>query len=152
MYVGAGTLLSPRQVRQAIDAGAEFGVTPGFNPTVIQAALADNFPLIPGAMTPGEMERAMELGCNVVKWFPAETAGGAAFLKALSGPYAHTPLRVIPLGGVCQQNMKSYLAVPLVAAVGGSWMASRELVNAANWAEVTRLSREALALIDHREA
>jgi 2-dehydro-3-deoxyphosphogluconate aldolase / (4S)-4-hydroxy-2-oxoglutarate aldolase len=146
MFIGAGTLLNAQQVRQAVDCGARFGVTPGFNPTVIQAAAAAKLPLIPGVLTPGEMERALEAGCPTVKFFPAEAAGGVAFLKAISGPYAHTALRIIPLGGIGPKNLREYLALPIVAAVGGSWLAPPELISARQWARVTALTQEALAL------
>jgi 2-dehydro-3-deoxyphosphogluconate aldolase / (4S)-4-hydroxy-2-oxoglutarate aldolase len=146
MQIGAGTLLTAAQIQQAIDAGAQFGVTPGFNPTVIEAARARNFPLIPGVMTPGEMERALEMGCPTVKFFPAEAAGGVNYLKAVAAPYAHTALRVIPLGGIGPTNLQPYLALPIVAAIGGSWMASRELAAAHDWPRITALAQEALAM------
>ncbi len=146
MQIGAGTLLTVDQIKQAVNAGAQFGVTPGFNPTVIDAARSMKFSLIPGVMTPGEMERALEMGCPLVKFFPAQVAGGVEFLKAISGPYAHTALRIIPLGGIGPSNIKPYLALPIVAAIGGSWMASRELAAAQDWPRITALAQEAVAL------
>jgi 2-dehydro-3-deoxyphosphogluconate aldolase/(4S)-4-hydroxy-2-oxoglutarate aldolase len=146
MQIGAGTLIHPRQVREAIDAGAEFGVTPGFNPAVIEEALKRNFPLIPGVLTPGEMEQAMVMGCFTVKFFPAAEAGGVSFLKALAGPYGPAGLRVIPFGGINPTNLSQYLALPLVPAVGGSWIVSRELTSAHAWDEIERQAREALEL------
>ena len=115
----------------------EFGLTPGFNPTVIHAASAAKLPLIPGVLTPGEMERAVEVGCPTVKFFPAEAAGGIAFLKAIAAPYAHTALRIIPLGGIGPKNLRDYLALPIVGAVGGSWLGSTELVGARDWGRIT---------------
>jgi 2-dehydro-3-deoxyphosphogluconate aldolase/(4S)-4-hydroxy-2-oxoglutarate aldolase len=146
MYIGAGTLLTPEQIDQAIESGAQFGVTPGFNPTVIAAAAARSFPLIPGVLTPGEMERAMESGCTTVKFFPAAAAGGPQFLKAIAAPYAHTRLKIIPLGGVGPSNMREYLTIPLVVAVGGSWLTDRQLVLDRAWDRITLLAQEALLL------
>lgn len=142
---GAGTLLSVRDLEVAINAGAQFGLSPGFNPTVARAAVERAFPFIPGVQTAGEMEQAMTLGCTWVKFFPAEAAGGVPFLKALAAPYQHTPLRVIPLGGIGPHNMASYLALSIVPAVGGSWLANAQLLNAGNYGEVTRLAEEATA-------
>lgn len=147
MQVGAGTILTPAQVRDAVRAGAEFGVSPGFNRTVIQAAQDAGLTFIPGVATPGEMESAMEMGCSLVKFFPAEVLGGTRFLSAVAAPYAHTPLRVIPMGGIGPQNLAQYLAIPLVAAVGGSWIATRELVGAKNWHGIRHLAEEASRLV-----
>jgi 2-dehydro-3-deoxyphosphogluconate aldolase/(4S)-4-hydroxy-2-oxoglutarate aldolase len=145
MLVGAGTLLTPAQVDQARAAGAAFGVTPGFNPTVVRHAVATGFTLAPGVLTPGEMEQALELGCPTVKFFPAAAAGGPDFIKAVSAPYAHTDLRLVPLGGIGEHNVAAYLALPLVIAVGGSWLADRKLAAAGQWAEITALTRRAVA-------
>jgi 2-dehydro-3-deoxyphosphogluconate aldolase/(4S)-4-hydroxy-2-oxoglutarate aldolase len=95
-------------------------------------------------MTPGEIEQALSLGCKLLKFFPAEAAGGVAMLKALSGPYAHTGVRFIPTGGVSSENLASYLKLPVVAAIGGSWMVDKSLVSLGRWQEITRLTREAL--------
>jgi 2-dehydro-3-deoxyphosphogluconate aldolase/(4S)-4-hydroxy-2-oxoglutarate aldolase len=146
MQVGAGTILTPAQVREAVAAGAQIAVSPGFNPTIVKAARDAGLPFIPGVATPGEMEQALELGCSTVKFFPAEPLGGPRFLLAVAAPYAHTALRIIPLGGVGQKNMADYLAVPLVVAVGGSWIAGRELIHRKDWFGITTLAREALAL------
>ncbi len=145
MLVGAGTLLTPAQVDEARAAGAAFGVTPGFNPTVVRHAVASGFTLAPGVLTPGEMEQSLELGCPTVKFFPAAAAGGPEFLKAVAAPYAHTPLRVVPLGGIGEQNLASYLALPIVVAVGGSWLTDRKLAAAGRWDEITALTRRAVA-------
>ena len=144
MRVGMGTLLSAAQIDLARDAGAMFGVSPGFNPATVRHAVAQGFPFVPGVMTPGEMEQSVELGCPLVKLFPAGAAGGPAFIKSIAAPYAHTPLRLIPFGGVNAENMSSYLALPLVAAVGGSWLTERELAAAGNWAEITTRTRRAM--------
>ena len=96
-------------------------------------------------MTPSDLECALSLGCNLLKFFPAEVAGGTAMLKALAGPYAHTGVKFIPTGGISSGQLESYLKLPVVAAIGGSWMVDKALVNAGNWSEITRLTREALA-------
>jgi 2-dehydro-3-deoxyphosphogluconate aldolase/(4S)-4-hydroxy-2-oxoglutarate aldolase len=146
MTVGAGTLLTPGQVAEAIKAGAQFGVSPGFNPTVVRHAVAAGFPFAPGVLTPGEMEQSLELGCPVVKFFPAAAAGGPDFIKAIAAPYAHTALRLIPLGGIGEKNLADYLALPLVVAVGGSWLTDRKLAAAGNWEEITKLTKHAVQL------
>jgi 2-dehydro-3-deoxyphosphogluconate aldolase / (4S)-4-hydroxy-2-oxoglutarate aldolase len=145
ILLGAGTLLDPDQVVRAKQAGAVFGLAPGLNPRVVAAAREAGLEFSPGVMTPGEVEHALTLGCRLLKFFPAEAAGGVAMLKSLAGPYAHTGVRFIPTGGISLANLASYLAVPVVAAVGGSWMVDPALVRAGRWDEITRLAREALA-------
>ncbi|MEI7911825.1 MAG: bifunctional 4-hydroxy-2-oxoglutarate aldolase/2-dehydro-3-deoxy-phosphogluconate aldolase [Verrucomicrobiota bacterium] len=145
ILLGAGTLLDPAQVQRASDAGAVFGLAPGLNPRVVGAAAACGMHFAPGVMTPSEVEQALDLGCKLLKFFPAGVAGGVAMLKALAGPYAHTGVRFIPTGGVTAGNLRDYLGLPLVAAIGGSWMVERALVAAGRWGEITRLTREALA-------
>lgn len=145
MTIGAGTLLRPSDIDAAVEAGARFGVSPGFNPTVVRHAVQRGIPFFPGVVTPGEMEQSLELGCPWVKFFPAAAAGGIEFIKALTGPYGHTPLRLIPLGGINEQNLADYLTLPLVIAVGGSWLTDRQLATAGRWDEITALTRRALA-------
>ena len=145
MHVGAGTLLTAAQVDDARAAGAAFGVTPGFNPRVVTHAVATGFALAPGVMTPGEIERSLELGCATVKLFPATAVGGPEFILAIAAPYAHTPLRLIPLGGVNAANFPDFLRLPLVLAVGGSWLTDRALAAAGRWDEIA--SRAARAVI-----
>jgi 2-dehydro-3-deoxyphosphogluconate aldolase/(4S)-4-hydroxy-2-oxoglutarate aldolase len=145
MCVGAGTLLNAAQIDEARAAGAQFGVSPGFNPRVVGAAIERGFCFIPGVITPGEMEQAVELGCPWVKFFPAAVAGGIEFLKAIAAPYGHTALRIIPLGGISEANMSEYLAMPIVAAVGGSWLTDRKLASAGLWHDITELTRRAMA-------
>jgi 2-dehydro-3-deoxyphosphogluconate aldolase/(4S)-4-hydroxy-2-oxoglutarate aldolase len=144
VLIGAGTLLTPEQVEQAVAAGALFGVSPGLNEKVIEKALALKLPMIPGVMTPSEVEKAMALGCKMLKFFPAEQAGGAKMLQAFWGPYAHTGVRFVPLGGINTANMGQYLALPAVAAIGGSWMVDKKLIAAKEWGKIEALSREAL--------
>ena len=151
MLVGAGTVLTGEQVRQAATAGAQFAVAPGLNQTVVRAAQQCGLPFFPGVMTPSDVEQALGLGCTLAKFFPAEAAGGVSMLKALAGPYAYTGLRFIPTGGINLGNLPSYLALPIVAAVGGSWMVERKLVAEKNWAAITALTAEAVKVANtHR--
>lgn len=145
ILLGAGTLLNADQVRRAKDAGAVFGLAPGLNPATLAAAREDGMEFSPGVMTPSEVEQALALGCKLLKFFPAEAAGGVAMLKSLAGPYAHTGVKFIPTGGVTSANLASYLKLPVVAAIGGSWMVDKQLVNDGKWSEITRITREALA-------
>jgi 2-dehydro-3-deoxyphosphogluconate aldolase/(4S)-4-hydroxy-2-oxoglutarate aldolase len=144
--LGAGTLLNAEQVAVASSAGATFGLAPGLNPEVVSAAHERGMGFIPGVMTPSEVEKALELGCKVQKFFPADVAGGVRMLRALSGPFAHTGVKFIPLGGVDETSLPDYLALPVVAAVGGSWIADRNLIRAGDWKGITALARRALAL------
>jgi 2-dehydro-3-deoxyphosphogluconate aldolase/(4S)-4-hydroxy-2-oxoglutarate aldolase len=146
MGVGAGTLLTADQVRQATDVGAQFGVSPGLSEPVSNAAHERKLTLYPGVITPTEVMRALDLGWTTLKFFPAGAAGGVDMLKALAGPLGHTGVKFIPTGGVTAANLPGYLAVPQVAAVGGSWMAERKLVADQAWAKVTALTAEAMAI------
>lgn len=145
MFVGAGTLLTTEQVQRAAGAGAKFGVAPGLNPKIVQAAALAKLPMVPGVMTPTELEAAMDLGCRTLKFFPAEAAGGVKMLKALIGPYGHTGVKFVPTGGIDAKNMRDYLAIPAVAAIGGSWMVEKKLIAEGKWTEIESLTREALA-------
>jgi 2-dehydro-3-deoxyphosphogluconate aldolase/(4S)-4-hydroxy-2-oxoglutarate aldolase len=144
MLVGAGTILTPAQMDEARAAGAAFGLSPGFSPTTVRAAVERDFPFIPGVLSPGEMEQSLEAGCPLVKFFPAVATGGPAFLKSIAAPYLHTPLRIIPLGGINGQNLGDYLNLPLVMAVGGSWLTDSQLADAGCWDEITDLTRQAV--------
>jgi 2-dehydro-3-deoxyphosphogluconate aldolase/(4S)-4-hydroxy-2-oxoglutarate aldolase len=145
ILLGAGTLLEKEQVLRAKDAGAVFGLAPGLNPATIAAAKEAGLQFSPGVMTPSDVEQALSLGCKLLKFFPAEVAGGVDMLKALAGPYGHTGLKFIPTGGVSSGNLSAYLRLPVVAAIGGSWMVDKQLVNDGKWSEITRITREALA-------
>jgi 2-dehydro-3-deoxyphosphogluconate aldolase / (4S)-4-hydroxy-2-oxoglutarate aldolase len=145
--VGAGTLLGPRDISEAIAAGAQFGLTPGFNPSVVREARQRGLTLIPGVATPGEMEQALELGCELVKVFPAESLGGVDYLAAVFKPYAHTPLRFIPLGGVNESNLARYLSTPGVLAVGGSWMTPAAAMRGLDWTSITCAVARALEIV-----
>jgi 2-dehydro-3-deoxyphosphogluconate aldolase / (4S)-4-hydroxy-2-oxoglutarate aldolase len=145
--VGAGTLLTAEQVKQAVGAGAQFGVSPGLSESVSTAAQENDFTLFPGVITPTEVMRALELGWKNLKFFPSETFGGVSALKALSGPFGHTGVKFIPTGGINAALLPDYLAVPQVAAIGGSWMAERKLVKEKAWAKITALTAEAMKVI-----
>ncbi len=145
ILLGAGTLLEDDQVSRAKDAGAVFGLAPGLNPRTVAKAAAVGLQFSPGVMTPSEVEQALVLGCSLLKFFPAEAAGGTAMLKSLAGPYGHTGVKFIPTGGVTAGNLADYLKLPVVAAIGGSWMVDKQLVNEGRWNEITRLTCDALA-------
>lgn len=144
IIIGAGTLLTADNVKQAVDAGAQFGVSPGLSESVSAAAQGSKLPLYPGVVTPSEVMRALELGWKHLKFFPAETFGGVNALKALAGPFGHTGIKFIPTGGITAATLPNYLAVPQVAAVGGSWMAERKLVAEKSWGKITALTAEAI--------
>lgn len=144
MIVGAGTVLSPTQVDQAIDAGAKYIVAPGLNPKVVEHCIKRGIPITPGAVTPTEIEMALDLGLKIVKFFPAGEYGGLKTIKALSAPYGM--MKFIPTGGISAANLAEYLSFKAIHAVGGSWMVSKELLAAKNWSEVTRLAAEATTI------
>jgi len=133
LIVGAGTVLTPDQVKQAQDAGAAFAVAPGFNPRVVQAAKTAGLSFAPGIMTPSEIEAAVELECKLLKFFPAGALGGLKTLVTLTAPYNHLGLRYIPLGGLTPETTAEYLKNANVAACGGSWIATAELIRNADW-------------------
>jgi 2-dehydro-3-deoxyphosphogluconate aldolase / (4S)-4-hydroxy-2-oxoglutarate aldolase len=146
MLAGIGTIITTDQLESAISAGAAFGVAPGTNPRVLAAAKEMDFSFAPGILTPSDIETALEFGCKLLKFFPAEISGGLAYLKNISAPYAHLGLRYIPLGGLNSLNMASYLSDPLVAALGGSWIAPREVINRQDWAAIMGSAAQAAQL------
>ena len=143
MYTGAGTIIEAGQATMAKKLGACFGVSPGLNAEIVKEALAADLPFAPGIATPSELGLAVSLGCRVVKFFPAEGMGGLNYLKSVNGPYNHLGIKYIPLGGVTVENLASYAKFGPVLAVGGSWIAGKELINDQNWKEITRRAREA---------
>ncbi len=147
MLAGVGTILSPAQVDAVVAAQAAFGVAPGTNPRVLAAARTAGLSFAPGIATPTDIEIAVEHGCKILKLFPSEPMGGLTYLKAIAAPYAHLGLKYIPLGGVNAKNMGTYLSDPLIAALGGSWLAPRDLIKAGNWDAITTLAAEAVATI-----
>ncbi len=147
ILVGAGTILTQENLGAARRYGARFGVAPGTNPKIVAEAVESSLPFIPGVATPSEVESALHHGCRLLKLFPSEALGGPAYLQALSGPYAHTGVRWMPSGGVTAENMADYLNAPLVAAIGGGWIAPRQLLDAENFAEISRRARIAVDLV-----
>jgi 2-dehydro-3-deoxyphosphogluconate aldolase/(4S)-4-hydroxy-2-oxoglutarate aldolase len=147
MLAGVGTILTPAQVAQVVEAGAAFGVAPGANPRTLTAAREAGLSFAPGVATATDIEIAVEHGCKILKLFPCEPMGGLPYLKAVSAPYAHLGLKYIPLGGVNAKNMATYLSEPLIAALGGSWLAPRDQVKAGNWDAITALAKEATETI-----
>lgn len=144
LMLGAGTVLSTDQVQEACDAGAQFMVTPGFNPKVVDYCVKKRIPIVPGVCTPTEIEAALEYGLDVLKFFPAESMGGVKSLKAFSGPYSK--IKFIPTGGINTTNVCDYLNLPNVLACGGSWMVGQSLIASKNYTEIARLTREAVLL------
>jgi 2-dehydro-3-deoxyphosphogluconate aldolase/(4S)-4-hydroxy-2-oxoglutarate aldolase len=145
MILGAGTVLSVEQLKRAAAAGARFAVAPGTNPSVAEAAVAMGLPFAPGVCTPSDIERALACGVTVLKFFPAEAAGGVQMLQALIGPYGHLGVEFCPTGGIDEANMGSYLALPQVVVVGGTWIARKDLLASGQWSAITDIARRALA-------
>ena len=144
VLIGAGTVLTPAQVDQAVDAGARYVVSPGFSRDVVDRCAERGVLALPGAVTATEIQAALAAGITTVKFFPAETSGGAAAIKALSAPFGD--VRFVPTGGIGPTNLAVYLDLPAVTAVGGSWMVPRDLIAAGRFAEVTAKVAEAVAL------
>ena len=142
--VGVGTLTRPQDFKDAVDAGAKFGVSPGLTPAMIQAAHGTKLPLLPGVMTPSDVIAARLAGFNQLKLFPAQQAGGIGMLKALGGPFPD--VMFCPTGGVSAENAPDFLALPNVACVGGSWLVPKAAVVAGDWGKITTLAKEASAL------
>lgn len=144
MFVGAGTILTADQADAAIQAGARFLVSPGFNPAVVEHCLQKEYPILPGVCTPSEVERALSYGLTRLKFFPAEAAGGIAMIRTLSAPYGM--VQFMPTGGINPGNVREYLACPAVFACGGSWMVPQDKINAGRFAEIEQLTAQAAAL------
>lgn len=144
MLVGAGTVLTVKQAEEAVKSGAKFIVSPGLNPNVVRYCTEKNIPIIPGCATPSDIEKALELGLDTVKFFPAEAAGGLPMIKALSAPYK---VKFMPTGGINEKNILSYLQNERVLACGGSFMVSDELIKNKNFSEITALTKKAVSLM-----
>ncbi|TCD11343.1 2-dehydro-3-deoxy-phosphogluconate aldolase [Oricola cellulosilytica] len=142
--VGAGTILNAEDFKAAVEAGSKFIVSPGLTPELVDAADGSAVPLLPGAVTSSEIMAALEEGYSLLKFFPAEQAGGAAYLKSLSSPFGG--VRFCPTGGVSAVNAGDYLSLPNVLCVGGSWVAPKDAVSAGDWERITELSKEAARL------
>lgn len=143
--IGVGTLLTADDVKASVDAGARFGVSPGFTDTVMDAAERAGLPMLPGVATPSEAMAAADRGLKVLKFFPAEANGGAPVLRAWASPLAN--LSFCPTGGVSEKNAPDYLSLPNVICVGGSWVAPKAAIANGDWATITRLSKEACGLV-----
>lgn len=147
VIVGAGTVLSVEQADRAVSAGARFIVSPGFNQKVVDWCLQNEIPVTPGVVTPTEIDMALDRGLNILKFFPAEAMGGIATLKAISAPYGS--VKFIPTGGINQNNLVDYLALPSVHCCGGSWLVKANLISTGKFDEITELAREAMSVV-HR--
>lgn len=147
MFVGAGTVLNVADLHRAFDSGAAFAVAPGFNPTVVREAVACGLPFAPGISCPTHIEQAAELGPRLLKFFPAEAAGGVKMLNAMIPPYKHLGIEIMPTGGVNTGNFLSYLAIPQVVAVGGTWLGAAADVKAGKWDEIEKAVRDTVALL-----
>ncbi len=142
MCVGAGTVLNAAQVDAAVEAGAKFIVSPGLNPNTVKYCIEKNVPITPGTSSPSDIEAAIELGLDVVKFFPAEQSGGLAKIKAMAAPYVN--MKFMPTGGINAKNITSYLDFPKIIACGGSWMVPGDLIAAGEWDKIEQLTREAV--------
>ena len=145
MLVGAGTVLTTEQVDRAVAAGAKFIVSPGLNPRIVKYCVEKGIVITPGCCTPSEVEQAIENGLEVVKFFPAEQAGGLAMIKAMAAPYVH--MKFMPTGGINPENVKDYLAFDRIIACGGSWMVKGDLIKAGNFDRVEQQTREAADIV-----
>jgi len=142
VLLGAGTVLTTEQVDRAITAGAKFIVSPGLNPKTVAYCVQKGIPITPGCANPSDIEQALEFGLEVVKFFPAEQAGGLEYIKAIAAPYPS--LKFMPTGGINAENISRYIAFEKILACGGSWMAGADLINSGDFAKITALSREAV--------
>lgn len=147
VLVGVGTVLRIEQLEKVAQLGVDFAVAPGMNPKIIEHASKIGVPFVPGICTPSDIEGAVELGCKVLKFFPAEPCGGIKYLKSMAAPYSHLGLKYIPLGGLNAGNLGDYLSSELVLAAGGSWIAPRDAINACDWETITNNTKQAVELI-----
>lgn len=145
MLVGAGTVLTTKQVDRAAAAGAKFIVSPGFDPEIVDYCLEKKIPVFPGCITPSEVAQAVKRGLEVVKFFPAEQAGGVAMIKAMAAPY--TTVKFMPTGGISAKNLEEYLSVPKIVACGGSWMVKGDLISGGEFEKIRDLCREAARIV-----
>ncbi|MCI8557872.1 MAG: bifunctional 4-hydroxy-2-oxoglutarate aldolase/2-dehydro-3-deoxy-phosphogluconate aldolase [Lachnospiraceae bacterium] len=146
MLVGAGTVLTIEQVDRAVNAGAKFIVSPGFDPEIVDYCLSREIPIFPGCVTPSEVAQAVKRGLKVVKFFPAEQYGGVSAIKALAAPY--TMVRFMPTGGVSLKNLKDYLSCDKIIACGGSWMVKGDLIEAGEFDKIREMTKEAVTLAE----
>lgn len=144
MLVGAGTVLTTEQVDRAVAAGAKFIVSPGFDPEIVDYCQAKNIPVLPGCVTPSEAAQAVKRGLKVVKFFPAEQAGGLPMLKSMAAPY--TMLKFMPTGGINTENLKDYLSFDRIICCGGSWMVKGDMIKKGEFDKIRRMTKEAVEL------
>lgn len=144
MLLGAGTVVTPEQAQMCIDTCVNFGLAPGLNPDTVRFFQNNNTLFIPGIMTPSEIERGLSLGCSMLKFFPAGAANGINMLKNLGAPYASLGVRFCPTGGLNLRNMNDYLSLPVVSAIGGSWLATKQQIADKQWDVITQQVKEAL--------
>jgi 2-dehydro-3-deoxyphosphogluconate aldolase/(4S)-4-hydroxy-2-oxoglutarate aldolase len=147
LILGAGTVLSLENLRAAKSAGARFGVAPGTNPEIVAEAARLGLPFIPGVVTPSEVEKALALGARIQKFFPAEASGGLSMIKALAAPYGHTGVKFMPTGGVSPANLEEYLKNEAVLCVGGTWIATKELIKEKKWGDIRDNCRKAMEIV-----
>ena len=152
IMIGVGTILRPDQAIAVKEAGAHFGVSPGMNPRVIKAAQVVGLPFATGIVTPTHVEAAIELGCYLVKFFPAESSGGLNYLRSMAAPYKHLGIRYFPLGGVNTGNMMEYLNDEIIAAVGGSWIVKSDLVKSKDWAGITERASQVRQILENSQS
>ena len=145
MLVGAGTVLTTEQVDRAVNAGAKFIVSPGLNPKVVKYCVEKGIPVTPGCSNPSDVEVAIELGLDVVKFFPAEAAGGLSMIKSMAAPY--TKMKFMPTGGINPQNVREYLAYDRIAACGGSWMVKNTMIENNEFDRIEELVKEAVEIV-----
>ena len=145
MLTGAGTVLTEEQVDKAVEAGAKFIVSPGLNPKVVKHCQSINIPIIPGVVTPGEVEKGLDLGLEVLKFFPAEAAGGLKMIKAMSAPYGS--VKFVPTGGINEKNLADYLSFNKVLACGGSFMVTADLINNKQFDKIQAITAEAVNIV-----
>ena len=146
MLVGAGTVLTTEQVDRAVEAGAKFIVSPGFDPEIVDYCIEKNIPVFPGCISPSEVAQAVKRGLKVVKFFPAEQSGGLAMIKAMAAPY--NMLKFMPTGGINTKNLKDYLACDKILCCGGSWMVKGDMIKAGEFEKIKKLTREAKELAE----
>lgn len=144
MLVGAGTVLTTKQVERAYKAGAKFIVSPGFDPEIIDCCISIGLPVLPGCITPSEIAQAVKRGLKVVKFFPAEQSGGVAMIKAMAAPYSM--VKFMPTGGISTKNLADYLSCDKILCCGGSWMVKQDLIKSGSFDKITDMTREATAL------
>jgi len=143
MTIGVGTVIFSDQVAKISQAGAHFGVSPGFNPSVVDEAMRLKLPFAPGIATPSELESALLKGCKLLKFFPAEPFGGVTYLKSMNAPYSYLGLSYIPLGGINGEKLPAYAAMKEVIAIGGSWIAPKHLIKEHSWDEISTRAADA---------